>query len=135
MMSQIRFAPHIGGEPAGYLAAQLRAFRDGSREHEMMTVVAIMAGLAPIMWSHGAGSQVMKRIAAPMIGGMVSATILTLIVVPVIYALWKGWRLPEDGGPGANSRGRKRSSKTRPTHPLQNQRAICKCRSLFFNCR
>jgi len=62
---------------------------------KMMTVVAIMAGLAPIMWSHGSGSQVMKRIAAPMIGGMVSATVLTLIVVPVIYALWKGWRLPE----------------------------------------
>ena len=63
---------------------------------KMMTVVAIMAGLAPIMWSHGSGSQVMKRIAAPMIGGMVSATILTLIVVPVIYGIWKGWRLPED---------------------------------------
>lgn len=63
---------------------------------KMMTVVAIMAGLAPIMWSHGSGSQVMKRIAAPMIGGMVSATVLTLIVVPVIYALWKGWRLPEE---------------------------------------
>ncbi|BBO85937.1 cation transporter [Desulfosarcina ovata subsp. sediminis] len=62
---------------------------------KMMTVVAIMAGLAPIMWSHGAGSQVMKRIAAPMIGGMVSATILTLIVVPVIYALWKGWKLSD----------------------------------------
>ncbi len=64
---------------------------------KMMTVVAIMAGLAPIMWSHGSGSQVMKRIAAPMIGGMVSATILTLIVVPVIYSIWKGWRLPKDG--------------------------------------
>ncbi|BBO83224.1 cation transporter [Desulfosarcina ovata subsp. sediminis] len=63
---------------------------------KMMTVVAIMAGLAPIMWSHGTGSEVMKRIAAPMIGGMVSATILTLIVVPVIYGIWKGWRLPED---------------------------------------
>jgi Cu(I)/Ag(I) efflux system membrane protein CusA/SilA len=61
---------------------------------KMMTVVAIMAGLAPIMWSHGSGSQVMKRIAAPMIGGMISATILTLIVVPVIYGLWKGWHLP-----------------------------------------
>ena len=63
---------------------------------KMMTVVATMAGLAPIMWSHGAGSQVMKRIAAPMIGGMVSATVLTLIVVPVVYALWKGWGLPEE---------------------------------------
>jgi len=60
---------------------------------KMMTVVAIMSGLMPIMWSHGAGSQVMKRIAAPMIGGMVSATILTLIVVPAIYGIWKGWNL------------------------------------------
>jgi Cu(I)/Ag(I) efflux system membrane protein CusA/SilA len=61
----------------------------------MMTVFAIMAGLMPIMWSHGTGSQVMKRIAAPMVGGMVSATILTLIVVPAIYGLWKGWRLKD----------------------------------------
>ncbi len=62
---------------------------------KMMTVVAIMAGLMPIMWSHGTGSQVMKRIAAPMVGGMVSATILTLIVVPAIYGIWKGWKLKE----------------------------------------
>jgi Cu(I)/Ag(I) efflux system membrane protein CusA/SilA len=62
---------------------------------KMMTVVAIMAGLMPIMWSHGTGSEVMKRIAAPMIGGMVSATILTLIVVPAIYGLWRGWKLKE----------------------------------------
>ena len=60
---------------------------------KMMTVIAIMAGLMPIMWSHGTGSQVMKRIAAPMVGGMVSATILTLLVVPAIYGLWKGWEL------------------------------------------
>ena len=60
---------------------------------KMMTVVATMAGLMPIMWSHGTGSQVMKRIAAPMVGGMVSATVLTLVVVPAIYGLWKGWRL------------------------------------------
>ncbi|MGD9107126.1 MAG: efflux RND transporter permease subunit [Desulfobacterales bacterium] len=63
---------------------------------KIMTVLAIMAGLMPIMWSHGTGSQVMKRIAAPMVGGMVSATILTLIVVPAIYGLWKGWNLPKD---------------------------------------
>ncbi len=62
---------------------------------KMMTVVAIMAGLMPIMWSHGTGSEVMKRIAAPMVGGMVSATILTLLVVPAIYGLLKGWRLPK----------------------------------------
>jgi Cu(I)/Ag(I) efflux system membrane protein CusA/SilA len=55
----------------------------------MMTVVAIMAGLLPIMWGSGAGSEVMRRIAAPMVGGMVSATILTLIVIPAIYALVK----------------------------------------------
>jgi Cu(I)/Ag(I) efflux system membrane protein CusA/SilA len=60
----------------------------------MMTAVAIMAGLMPIMWSHGTGSEVMKRIATPMVGGMVSATVLTLIVVPAIYGLIKGWRLP-----------------------------------------
>ncbi len=52
----------------------------------MMTVCAIIGGLLPIMWGHGTGSEVMKRIAAPMVGGMVSATILTLIVIPAIYA-------------------------------------------------
>ena len=62
----------------------------------MMTAVAIMAGLMPIMWGHGTGSQVMKRIATPMVGGMVSATILTLLVVPAIYGLWKEWSLPKD---------------------------------------
>jgi copper/silver efflux system protein len=57
---------------------------------KMMTVVAIMAGLLPIMWSHGTGSEVMQRIAVPMIGGMVSSTVLTLVVIPAIYALVKG---------------------------------------------
>ncbi len=56
---------------------------------KMMTVVAITAGLLPIMWSTGTGSEVMRRIAAPMVGGMVSATILTLVVIPAIYALVK----------------------------------------------
>ena len=55
----------------------------------MMTVVAIMAGLLPIMWSTGTGSEVMRRIAAPMVGGMVSSTVLTLIVIPAVYALVK----------------------------------------------
>lgn len=55
----------------------------------MTTVVAIMAGLLPIMWSHGTGSEIMRRIAAPMVGGMVSSTVLTLVVIPVIYALVK----------------------------------------------
>ena len=61
---------------------------------KMMTVVAIMAGLLPILWSHGAGSEVMQRIAVPMIGGMVSSTVLTLVVIPAIYALVKGAPLP-----------------------------------------
>ena len=56
---------------------------------KMMTVVAIMAGLLPIMWSHGTGSEVMQRIAVPMIGGMISSTVLTLLVIPAIYALVK----------------------------------------------
>ena len=60
---------------------------------KMMTVVAIMAGLLPIMWSSGTGSEVMSRIAAPMVGGMVSSTILTLIVIPALYALVKEWTL------------------------------------------
>jgi Cu(I)/Ag(I) efflux system membrane protein CusA/SilA len=58
---------------------------------KMMTVVAIMAGLLPIMWSTGTGSEVMQRIAVPMIGGMISSTLLTLIVIPAVYALIKGW--------------------------------------------
>jgi len=56
----------------------------------MMTVSAIIGGLLPIMWTTGTGADVMKRIAAPMIGGMVSATVLTLLVIPVLYALWRG---------------------------------------------
>jgi copper/silver efflux system protein len=60
---------------------------------KMMTVMAIIAGLLPIMWSHGAGADVMKRIAAPMIGGMVTSTILTLAVIPAIYAIWRGRKM------------------------------------------
>ncbi|OGT91973.1 MAG: cation transporter [Gammaproteobacteria bacterium RIFOXYD12_FULL_61_37] len=60
---------------------------------KMMTVTAIMAGLLPIMWSCGTGSEVMSRIAAPMVGGMISSTILTLIVIPAIYALVMQWQL------------------------------------------
>ncbi|RUO98584.1 CusA/CzcA family heavy metal efflux RND transporter [Hyphomicrobium sp.] len=71
---------------------------------KMMTVVAIMAGLLPIMWSTGTGSEVMQRIAVPMIGGMVSSTLLTLIVIPAIYALVKGWRLPAGAYRAAHGR-------------------------------
>jgi Cu(I)/Ag(I) efflux system membrane protein CusA/SilA len=61
---------------------------------KMMTVVAIIAGLLPILWSTGAGSEIMQRIAVPMIGGMISSTVLTLVVIPAIYGIVKGWRLP-----------------------------------------
>ena len=65
---------------------------------KMMTVAAIMAGLLPIMWSHGTGAEVMQRIAVPMIGGMVSSTLLTLIVIPAIYAVVKGFGLRKRDG-------------------------------------
>jgi Cu(I)/Ag(I) efflux system membrane protein CusA/SilA len=64
---------------------------------KMMTVIAIIAGLLPILWSTGTGSEVMQRIAVPMIGGMISSTVLTLLVIPAVYALIKGWRLPQSG--------------------------------------
>ncbi len=57
---------------------------------KMMTVTAIMAGLLPILWGSGTGASVMKRIAAPMVGGMISSTVLTLVVIPAVYSLWKG---------------------------------------------
>jgi len=60
---------------------------------KMMTVVAIMAGLLPIMWGSGTGSEVMSRIAAPMVGGMISSTVLTLCVIPALYAIVKQWQL------------------------------------------
>jgi copper/silver efflux system protein len=60
---------------------------------KMMTVMTTMLGLLPIMWGHGAGSEAMKRIAAPMVGGLVSSTILTLVVIPAIYAIWKEWEI------------------------------------------
>jgi Cu(I)/Ag(I) efflux system membrane protein CusA/SilA len=56
---------------------------------KMMTVTAIMAGLLPIMWGTGTGSEVMQRIAAPMVGGMVTSTVLTLLVIPIIYFMAK----------------------------------------------
>ena len=56
---------------------------------KLMTVLAIMLGLVPVLWSHGPGASVMKRIAAPMVGGMVTSTVLTLLVIPVLYYLWR----------------------------------------------
>ena len=67
-----------------------RAIMEGAVERvrpKMMTVAAIMAGLVPILWSHGIGSEVTQRIAVPMIGGMLTSTALTLLVIPVLFAL------------------------------------------------
>jgi Cu(I)/Ag(I) efflux system membrane protein CusA/SilA len=76
------------------------AVHDGAVERlrpKIMTVTAIIAGLAPILWSHGTGADVMKRIAAPMVGGMVTSTILTLVVIPAIYLLWRRWEVARRG--------------------------------------
>ena len=70
---------------------------------KMMTVTAIIAGLLPILWGQGAGASVMKRIAAPMVGGMVTSTILTLVVIPAIYSLWQEARLRREAEAGAAS--------------------------------
>ena len=75
-----------------------RAAMSGAVERvrpKLMTVASTMVGLLPIMWSTGTGSEAMKRIAAPMVGGMVSSTILTLLVIPAIYALWRERRIGE----------------------------------------
>ena len=72
------------------------AVREGAVDRlrpKMMTVTAIIAGLAPILWSTGTGADVMKRIAAPMVGGMVTSTLLTLVVIPAIFLLWRRWEL------------------------------------------
>jgi Cu(I)/Ag(I) efflux system membrane protein CusA/SilA len=86
--------------PADLYAAVMEGAVERVRP-KMMTVVSTMAGLLPIMWGTGTGSEVMSRIAAPMVGGLVSSTVLTLAVIPAIYALVKQWQLrrtaPHDG--------------------------------------
>ena len=63
---------------------------------KIMTVSVILAGLIPIMFSHGAGADVMKRIAAPMVGGVISSTILELVIYPAIYMIWRGRSLRKE---------------------------------------
>ncbi|GBD32582.1 Cation efflux system protein CusA [bacterium HR33] len=64
----------------------------------LMTATAIVMGLVPILWAGGTGASVMQRIAAPMIGGMVTATVLTLVVIPVLYYLWRRRQVSVSGG-------------------------------------
>ena len=78
------------------LADLRQAIVEGAVERvrpKMMTVAAIIAGLLPILWGSGAGASVMKRIAAPMVGGMVTSAVLTLAVIPAVYALWRQHQL------------------------------------------
>jgi Cu(I)/Ag(I) efflux system membrane protein CusA/SilA len=102
-LAEVKARREASGQP--FTRADLRdAIMLGAVERvrpKMMTVVAIMAGLLPIMWSTGTGLEVMQRIAVPMIGGMVSSTVLTLVVIPVVYSLIKGWRLPQAAAEGA----------------------------------
>jgi Cu(I)/Ag(I) efflux system membrane protein CusA/SilA len=64
----------------------------GRLRPKVMTVLTIILGLMPILWSQGTGADVMKRIAAPMVGGMVTSALLTLVVIPAIYLLWRDWQ-------------------------------------------
>jgi Cu(I)/Ag(I) efflux system membrane protein CusA/SilA len=66
---------------------------------KLMTVMTMLLGLLPLMWSHGAGADVMQRIAAPMIGGLITSSILTLEIVPAIYSLWRGRHVEWVKGP------------------------------------
>ena len=88
---------------------------------KMMTVVAIMAGLLPILWSTGTGSEVMQRIAVPMIGGMISSTVLTLIVIPAVYGLVKGFGLPSgnDNSHPTSVRSKTTAERTRIPEPAE----------------
>src|SRR5207244_8274048 len=77
--------------------ADLRAaIEDGAVNRlrpKVMTVAVMFLGLVPIMWSHGAGSDVMRRIAAPMIGGIFTSFLLELLVYPAVYEIWKGFEV------------------------------------------
>jgi Cu(I)/Ag(I) efflux system membrane protein CusA/SilA len=72
------------------------AVREGAVDRlrpKLMTVLTIILGLTPILWSTGTGADVMKRIAAPMVGGMATSTLLTLVVLPAVYLLWRRWQI------------------------------------------
>lgn len=88
----------------------LEAVREGAGARVrpvLMTATAVTAGLLPILWGGGTGATVMKRIAAPMVGGMVSATVLTLLVVPALYSIWREAQLRKEWARSAE----------RPSHP------------------
>ena len=95
---RIRLASEQGRDPAREDLAQ--AVIDGAllRVRPItMTIAALFAGLLPIMFGSGTGSEVMRRIAAPMVGGMVSVMLLTLVVIPATWLLWQRARLTRTG--------------------------------------
>jgi Cu(I)/Ag(I) efflux system membrane protein CusA/SilA len=63
---------------------------------KLMTVFAILAGLAPIMYTHGVGSEVMQRIAAPMLGGIISSAVLSLVIIPILFEIYSKKQLQDD---------------------------------------
>lgn len=81
---------HRKSDPDGGTPLLMRAIHEGAVlrvRPKVMTVATIMAGLLPIMWGSGTGSEVMSRIAAPMIGGMISAPLLSMLVIPALYRI------------------------------------------------
>jgi Cu(I)/Ag(I) efflux system membrane protein CusA/SilA len=79
------------------LADLIEAVKEGAARRirpKMMTMAAILFGLLPILWSDGSGSEVMKRIATPMIGGVLTSAVLGLLLYPALYVLWRGRKLP-----------------------------------------
>jgi Cu(I)/Ag(I) efflux system membrane protein CusA/SilA len=86
------------------LVAAVREGALGRLRPKVMTVATIILGLMPILWGHGTGSEVMRRIAAPMVGGMVTSTLLTLVVIPALYLLWRRRALPPKSGGDPNDR-------------------------------
>jgi Cu(I)/Ag(I) efflux system membrane protein CusA/SilA len=88
-------ARSASGRPPG-LRDLYDAVMEGAVERvrpKIMTVTATIAALLPIMWGGGAGISVTRRIAAPMIEGMISSTVLTLVVIPAVYPLWREWQI------------------------------------------
>jgi copper/silver efflux system protein len=90
---------------------------------KIMTASVILAGLLPIMWSHGTGADVMKRIAAPMVGGVITSVIVVLVVYPAIYYIWRGWRLPRTAELDANPR-RTEDQALLPAHTVRRGMTI-----------
>jgi len=91
------FKARTGALGRAELDAAITEGAAGRVRPKLMTVAAIMAGLLPILWGSGVGSSVMRRIAAPMVGGMVTSALLTLVVIPAVYSLWRERRLADRG--------------------------------------